>query len=670
MAGKKNKSLKVVLTIVLCLLLISGIGVGIYFAQKNKKMKYYEVSLSSNTGSFVLSSQSKSLSPYSNIIDKPVVVNVANESNSSFIRGKIIFESNSLDDRMLSFVNQLNYKIKDTITFEGENYKWLYEKSDNSFYLVNKNETLRTVTNKNDDFIFIKNLRVPSDLEQILSLNREGNNVQIGEDVVVKIIFEAVQSELLLSKNPKIYDVREYFNAYSTNIENGFTSQNGYIVSCSKTDREIVLPKYVGDDYIIGIKSDAFNSQTLEKLIISGNYIIFEENCFSNCSNLNFVALRNYTKIDIAPNSFPQRVSLDIYTTKELSTHLKQNYSSFSVISNIKSYTEVLSDDLTLIDTKAEYLYSQNVEEFNANFKDFKSLKVVDFPALTKVSDEMFSGLTSLIYVNFPNANSVGKNAFSGCNNLVGLNLDKSLEELGESSFKNCKKLNNIDFVQKLNSIPISCFEECDSIVSINFSSSISIGSSAFKGCDNLKSVTISSLEQLDNYSFSDCSALKYFRLENNKVNEVNDSTFSGSFNVVLSFNDELQRNNFVSNNASLKTMLLKVQNGSLVKYDGNIKNLDLRELKINIQSILDNAFANNTLVENIYLPTTLNKIGKNFVKGCEKLRTIVIYSTKVISFDDSFDKDINSLTIKVPSTLVDVYKEQLKNYNINILSI
>lgn len=675
MAGKKNKSLKVVLVILMCLILATAIGIGIYFARKNAKIKYYEVSLSSNTGEISLSTESKSLSPFSTIINRPVVVNISKESSPSYIRAKIIFETDSLDDRMQSFVSQLNYKIANTATHEGDNYKWIYEKGDNSFYLANKNDTLRTVVNKDDDFTFLKTLKVPSDLEQIQSLNSDGNNVQVGEDVVIKIVFESIQSELMLNKNPKIKDVQSYFNNFSTNYEDGFTSVNGYITSCTKTDKEIVLPRYIGDDYIIGVKQNAFQSSTLEKIIIPGNYIFFEENCFSNCSSLNFVAIRNYTKIQISSNSFAQKVSLEIFTPESLSSFLKENYGALTIMGNLKTFTEVTSSDISLLNTSAEYLYCPNVEEFSGTFKSFNRVKVIDFPSLKKINEEMFAGLSSLTFVNCPNAQVVEKNAFSNCTGLVSVILDKKLEQIGENSFMNCQSLKNIDFISNLAEIPSQSFRNCDNIVRVNIKANdIKVGASAFYGCDNLKYVELNKVEQIDNYAFSTCVALRYIKINDYGTNlSLESETIEGSTNAVFVFEKSELKSSFAQQYSTYKTMLMQITDNALVRYDGSIRNLDLTEFSFvnKIYSISDGAFKDNTILETLILPTTISSVGKEFVSGCEKLKTITINSSKAVTFSENcFDETNNNLSVKVPSYLVDLCKESLKGYDVTVLSI
>lgn len=680
MAKRKNKGLKIFLIVFLAIFFIVGIFIGIYFALLGSGARFYNVELSSTTGQLNLSSESKNLAPNSLILSKPVTVSITKDSSPVFLRAKIIFESDSEDDRVLSFVNQLNFSINSTQTYKNDNYEWKYFEKDNSFYLVSKDNVLKVVTTNDGSYNLVENLIVPSTLEQINTLNSDGNNVQVGEDIVIRVIFEAIQSsDILGNQRPTIENARELFNNFAVFNENKFTSENGYITSYSGTSKNLVLPKYVGEDYMIGIKENAFTGTNVEKIIVPGNYIYFNNNCFYGLSNLNFVAIKSETPIKLEVSSFTSNSKLEIYTTKNLLNYINENYSTLSYINNFVKYTEIATNNINEIQDKTiKAIYAPNIKEFVGNFKSFTSLKVFIAPSLSVINDDFFMNLSNLLQVDTPNVLNVGENAFNNCTNLLNVSFSKKLETIGEKSFNNCSNLININFAKNLQVIPTESFRNCTSLQEISFyNQNLEIYNGAFYNCTNIKIANISYLNNLNDYAFGYCTALKYINISNFNIENISENAFINTNTNILNFvfNDEAKHSNFINKftNFANNSIIFKVQNNILTKFEGNIKNLNIADFKFFgvVNSLGNNLFKDNSILNTITIPSNVKNIGYSFISNCENLISITFNSNIIPNFNEnSFEGAKEDLTIFVPSNILEVYKATLKDFNLTILSI
>jgi len=677
MRANQKKSLKIVLVSVIVLVLLAGIGVGIYFMLKNREMRYFLVEISTQSSGLVLTNESKTLAPNSEIINRPIKVNVTNKSSTAFLRAKIVFSSDSDDNRVLSFVNQLNYSIKNATTYVGDNYSWKYVEEDNSFYLVNSLNNLRVVSNKDYDYNLLDKLTVPASLRQISSLNSDGENVQIGEDIKISIIFEAVQTiDLIGNSAPTIENVREHFNNFAVYSENGFTSQNGYITNYSGNASTLILPKYVGEDYIIGIKENAFNSSALQKIVVPGSYIYFNNNCFSACSNLNYVAIKSETPVKLGDTAFTANTNLEIYTPSDNLNYIKQNYSALPYLNCFKSYTTVSTNKISEIDTTSAVIYAPNVTEFEGTFQGFTKLKLILAPSLTTVNENMFKQVSTLIECDTPNVTIIGSNAFNSCTSLINASFSQKLETIGEASFFGCSSLLNANFAKSLSVIEKEAFRGCSALTSVVLEKEdVILNNGAFFDCSNLRFISIKKLTQIDSYALSKCANLRYIVLDGFNGLNINENCVENSNNALFVFNDEANKNSFKNSLQTLsnKVVLLKVTENTLVKFEGNITNLNLIEFNMlkRIEKIGNGAFKNNTTLNTIIMPSSIQVLGDNFVDGCENLTSITIYSNFVPTFTEkTFEGAKENLVVYVPVNSLEVYRKTFEDYSLNFLSI
>jgi len=676
---QKNKTLQVLLIILLILLLLVGVVIGIVFLTKNREMKYYNVSLSNNTGSFTLSLNSNKLAPNSDIITRPITINLNELSENAFVRVKVIFENDSEDDRVLSFVSQLNYFIDEIQTFQNENYSWQYFKDDNCFYLMNKTgESLRTITKNDSAYTFVESLKVSKNLEQLDVTNYDGNNVQIGEDVTLKVIFEAVQSSLSIKGNIKIEDVREYFNNFFQNQENNFTSVNGFITSYSGNAENLTLPKYVGKDYIIGVEENVFSSSNLKKLIIPGNYIYLKDNAFYNSNNLTFVYLTNQANLSLSSNTFSARANLEIYAPYSTLNFIKNKFSTYNYVVNLKQFTQVDGNDISSVNDSVTNLYLSNATEIEGNLKNLSNLKAIYAPNLTKINANMFESLTNLVVVDCPNVLNIESYAFNGCSSLYLLSVNKNLEEIGSYSFANCRSLENVSFISNLATIPTQAFRNCSAIKTISLKNNVEILNAAFYNDRALTQVNIFNLKTIEDYAFGECNSLNIVNILGVNNLNLSNKAFSTSSNsnsltnIVFTFNNANVKNQFNQLTTNLNYIIFTVSNSSLNKAEGNIRNLNLTNFYkfYGFTKIGDKAFSGNTSLVNLSFSNEIVEVGSKFVENVSSLNSITINSSIPPKFSETAFTNANqNLTILVPADSLNLYKATLQDFEVQVVS-
>lgn len=678
MKKEKNKVKKIVLIIILCLLLLGGLFCAIFFALKSDYLKYINVKLNKDSTEITLSSQSRGLAPNDNMLSKAVRVGLDKDSEPSYIRAKIVFENYSDDSRVLSFVSQLNFNVKNTSCFSNDKYSWVYYEQDNAFYLMNNENSVKAVTNADGNYTFIEKLIVPSTIEQMSTLNSDGQNVQIGEDVKIHIAFEAIQTSLPVKK-PDIENLSEYFNIVSSNYENGFTSVNGFITECNLNAETLVLPKKVGNDYILGIKANAFKNENLKQIIIPASFIYFEENAFSNLTKLNFLAIKNQINITLKSNTFNSTLS-EIYMPLSTLNYVNSTYIGLPYKNSFKQIYELYSNDISQIPTNTSYVYAPNLKVFDAKLETLASLKVAEFPVLETIGEEMFAKLNNLVCVECPNAKVVGKKAFNNCKSLVDVNLNKNVEELGESAFYGCSNLKNINFSKNLKIISKEAFRACTSLTEVSLDAdAVEINSSAFYGCSSLRIVKINNLSSCANFAFGECPSLRWFYCRNVTNLTLEEKVFSKTsgeinLNTYCVFNSESVKNQFMAKNQQLANqfVIFSVNDGCLNSFAGNIQNLDLTDfLKFEeITKIGDNVFKNNTTINSLTLPYSIISLGNNVFDGAENLVKIIIdnYQTLLIT-NSTFNNVSENLQIFVPDLVLDIYKQTYSELNLNFAS-
>lgn len=130
-------------------------------------------------------------------------------------------------------------------------------------------------------------------------------------------------------------------------------------------------------------------------------------------------------------------------------------------------------------------------------FQYWDLLERVDLPALTTLTNNVFTFCSSLQEVDIPNLTTIGPAAFSNCTSLQEVNFPLLTSISGESHFKGCTSLKNVTIIG-FATMPRSMFNGCTSLRSVilptvttNVHTSYGV---PFYQCYNLRNVELGTL--------------------------------------------------------------------------------------------------------------------------------------------------------------------------------
>lgn len=225
---------------------------------------------------------------------------------------------------------------------------------------------------------------------------------------------------------------------------------------------------------------------------------------------------------------------------------------------------------------------------------EFINYEGIDYP-VDGIEGYSFSQSPEIIGIKLPNSiKYIGGGAFSGCSRLRGIEIPEACEYIGGYAFQNT----NLKFV----------------VMGENVSE---IGSCAFENCHNLKAVYIPSLESWLDINFEDGWA--------NPLN----------LNAFIAYSNYYDPNNEPSKDYTSPywkvyiTELVIPEGCEKIKkyafYGGSgIKTIKFPETLTEIE---EEAFGNNGLtslffgiIEDIYFPASLKKIGYNGIHSCQRM--------------------------------------------------
>lgn len=313
----------------------------------------------------------------------------------------------------------------------------------------------------------------------------------------------------------------------------------------------------------------------------------------------------------------------------------------------------------------------------------------------TAIGAGAFSGCYAITAVIFEDGGSsedevtIGSGAFENCRNLVTLHLPNRLAEyvidaknkldpLPKSAFSGCIELlpegvtmesgdavivikdgivYNNDMTElkyafstvsgivtvpgTVETIAASAFANCSEITEIEFeegSALTTIEKNAFSNCSSLTEIVIpAGVESLGDYAFSNCSALTTItlpgtlKLGEEGKDEFDLSIFSGCGKLT---------NIIFDNHPTYESVdgVVFTDEGKTLVYYPTTRADESYTVSAGVTAIAPQAFAGNTKLKNVVLPSGLVTIGNNAFNGCTALVSINIPNTVTLIDDGAFN--------------------------------
>ena len=330
-------------------------------------------------------------------------------------------------------------------------------------------------------------------------------------------------------------------------------------------------------------------------------------------------------------------------------------------------------------------------------FLDCSSLASIELSGyITSISSGSFLRCASLESVSLPNTvSSIKREAFKGCSSLESINVPSSVSEIGNEAFYECSKLSEITIPATVTVLPTSAFYKCSSLTRVNLPSTLtSIGNGCFAGCSGLEQFSIpSSLTTLEGYAFNYCSCLKalVFPATTNSIGnsafancssmelvdlracsqlnitstdrkgpfkDLPESTvillpgdYAGSDEIITMDTDE---NNDKQDYFSADCKPIGDEGVEISKVDNSEGDVEIpatitvKGQEVPVASIAEGAFADNTGLTSVTVPSSITNIGDGAFSGCTNMEYLDLSAADISNFSANAISGLPEKTVVV----------------------
>ena len=272
----------------------------------------------------------------------------------------------------------------------------------------------------------------------------------------IKLKSNTLLSAVALSENRRMskvvkkeYRIVEPFNESMIEID-----ENGYILSCSATVNEIIIPETVNGVTVKGIRQYAFSNAEETKNVFT------------------------YIKL---PDTVTDIESYAFYSNKYLE--------------------EIVANG---VETVGAYAFSKCSALYKISLNSLETAEKYAFNS----SGRSYSGEYS---IELPSLKSLGERAFSGCSSLSSFS-GRLLEEISEKAFYKCSVLKNLN-IYNVKKIGAEAFAECTALETLELPECLFIGESAFESCQKLKHTYLPKVSTMYTDSFNLCDSITELKL-------------------------------------------------------------------------------------------------------------------------------------------------------------
>lgn len=308
-------------------------------------------------------------------------------------------------------------------------------------------------------------------------------------------------------------------------------------------------------------------------------------------------------------------------------------------------------------------------------FAGCRNLTSVNIPnSVTSIENCVFSDCSSLTRIDIPNSvTSIGYKAFSDCSNVTCITIPISVTTIDDYAFSGCNPIElmwnvrncfsngkmsttNIESLiigNEVETLPRNLAAGSKITQLVIPESVTTIGAYAFSNCQNLTQLVIpGSVTTIENHAFNNCKNLTQLVIPES-VTTIGDFAFSGTDN--------------------LKKL---IWNAKHCTSNGSMTTKSLEDITIGPEvEILPDAFAINSQIDHIDIPTSVTSIGGQAFSYCLNLTEITIpesvtYLGPLVFYGSTNLRRINWNAINCSSELFYSYPTTFGCDNVKVIAV
>lgn len=370
---------------------------------------------------------------------------------------------------------------------------------------------------------------------------------------------------------------------------------------------------------------------------------------FRQCSNLKSVTVSSENKVYYSSNGVLYKYDATLTTTPTLLLlyPIAKEGTSFTVPNGVTSINQyaftgqnnLQSVNLNSVVTVGDHAFANCINIKTATmssvrtideqaFYNCSSLSAADLSQIDTIGDQAFYGCASLSTVSLNGITKIGKQAFVYCNNIKAFTVTNSSNYssdgagvLFEADGNNKKLLQypagstavsyTISDVT-VNTIEPYAFYGAANLATLNLSDSlVTIGEHAFDNCPSIKTIYIgTSVSNIGTRAFYDCLAL-----ENFTVSPSNTYFYADLNGVLYKYARDEAGELILGSDGSMSV-------DTLVCYPAGLQR-NAYTIMSGVKTISSGAFAKNTHLIRVILPSTINYVRDEVFANCTNLAEI-----------------------------------------------
>jgi len=382
-----------------------------------------------------------------------------------------------------------------------------------------------------------------------------------------------------------------------------------------------------------------YKCTSLSKIILSKNVKVIPEGCFSNCSNLMYINLKDVEKIEEEAfykcTSLGKLQDINLENIKEIGcfafcgcNNLKNiELKNIEKLDNAFYKCKNLNNNFLMNIARLKYLHDDNVyckNYFQPIYLDDLNLEHLDLPYNSIFEFKDIRNLTKMTNLSHLNVQ------FNYINN----------------KYKGCNILKNIVIINTFEYVDIS-----------NLTKLTYLGHYTFKNCENLKIVVLpDSLKKISKSCFSDCYNLKLV-YQKSLININKDINYE-NMNIIDYENDIIDEDSFAE--GSIKNE--NDENMNIIDYESNDKNIN-NGIYLKVDDIFEEAFKNCLNIK--YADIIVGYIDRNCFKNCSGIKKVKINSGNNL-YSSTFNGCINLKEVNIHFRNMKYYDLCIYNNNFN----